>query len=228
MRVLNQLPVQLLLALSVCTLSWGGNANGIVGSVHDFTSQDWYPDITHKEICKVCHAPHDGGSDRYKSGLAWNHELSTASYVMYNNAYSSTLTNAVESQPTGNSKLCLGCHDGTVALDSFDRYAGDPGMTIGVTNPLKRVPRVLSGGDLDMRGTHPISIAYGGSDPNLKPLTTSWPGGLTIAQTLEGGKVQCATCHDVHNSSESIANTPLLRAGMTGGAASLCLTCHNK
>lgn len=207
-----------------------GDGTGITGSAHDFTAQDWYPSVD-KEVCNVCHAPHDKGRDRYKEGLLWNHALSSATYVMYSNAFSETQTHAVDSQPTGNSKLCLSCHDGTVALDSFDRYSGDMDMVMGNTYPLKKIPRVMSGSDLDMRGTHPISVSYAGDDPEMHPDSNTWPSGRTIAQTLEDGKVQCATCHDVHNGPDSMPGTMLLRAGNIaglGGPSALCLTCHNK
>lgn len=235
-RIKKMLPAAPAVLFGLCCLAlWAlpaqaGNAQGIRGSVHDFSDEEW---ATEREICNVCHAPHDKGRDRYKDGLLWNHALSSATYVMYSNSFSETQTHAADSQPTGNSKLCLSCHDGTVALDSFDRYAGDPDLVIGNTNPLKRVPRVLSGTELDMRGTHPISVSYAGDDPELHPATNTWPGGRTIAQTLEDGKVQCSTCHDVHNGPESMAGTMLLRAANStaldsGAASGLCLTCHNK
>jgi predicted CXXCH cytochrome family protein len=57
--------------------------------------------------------------------------------------------------------------------------------------------------------------------------------GTTINDVLEptaaGPKLQCASCHDVHDSAgESIAGTKLLRESMTAPASGLCLTCHLK
>jgi hypothetical protein len=53
----------------------------------------------------------------------------------------------------------------------------------------------------------------------------------TIASVLDNGKVQCSSCHDVHDQ-ESVAGSHLLRVAQTvaqGGTASgLCLTCHIK
>src|ERR1035438_10544635 len=63
---------------------------------------------TESDICIFCHAPHNTTGE----GPLWNHELSHATYTPYT---SSTLKAAVD-QPTGASKLCLSCHDGTVAL----------------------------------------------------------------------------------------------------------------
>ena len=60
------------------------------------------------EICVFCHAPHNA---RPATPL-WNQAVSGQTYASYS---SSTLT-ARPGQPTGSSKLCLSCHDGTVAL----------------------------------------------------------------------------------------------------------------
>ncbi|MFQ5494707.1 MAG: hypothetical protein ACE5EX_04940, partial [Phycisphaerae bacterium] len=61
-----------------------------------------------QEICVFCHAPHNTGPMR----PLWNRDVSPASYQIYQ---SSTL-DASPGQPTGSSKLCLSCHDGTIAL----------------------------------------------------------------------------------------------------------------
>jgi hypothetical protein len=50
----------------------------------------------------------------------------------------------------------------------------------------------------------------------------------TIADVLDAGKVQCSSCHDVHDQ-ESVAGTHLLRVLNNGANPSgLCLTCHIK
>ncbi|MCR4332912.1 MAG: hypothetical protein NUV34_09470, partial [Sulfuricaulis sp.] len=65
----------------------------------------------------------------------------------------------------------------------------------------------------------------------LRATTTAMGTSGTIADVLDGGKVQCSSCHDVHDQ-ESVTGSHLLRVAQTvtqGGAASgLCLTCHNK
>ncbi len=85
--------------------------------------------------------PHDHSqaAQRYTNGLLWNHALSTATYTMYDNTWSPTITGAQDAQPTGHSKLCLGCHDGTVGIDTFDKYAGG-GIFIDDFNPLFKMP----------------------------------------------------------------------------------------
>ena len=214
----------LVLALATPALA----QNGIVGSEHDFSTKSWN---FRKEICRVCHVPHDHDRafKRGLNGLLWNHEVSSATYTMYS---SPTLDGAQDAQPTGISKLCLGCHDGTVAIDAFDKNA--TGTTfIGGS---ERIPgaNYWSGSVGDLRATHPISITYDETkDKGLAPKTTTMGGSGTIADVLEGGKVQCHSCHDVHaEKGEAMPGTHLLRVAQTvdqGGTASgLCLTCHVK
>ena len=190
------------------------------------------------EICRVCHVPHDHAraSRRYLNGLLWNHEVSSATYTMYNNTWSKTLTGTQSAQPDGHSKLCLGCHDGTVAMDTFDKYVGDGTNTMRNLHGLTVVPWFQDGANLDLRGTHPISVAFPAGETGdgknfTDPATATWAKGQTVASTLDNGKVQCSTCHDVHDQ-ESIAGTHLLRTANSpdeGGLPSgLCLTCHIK
>ncbi|MBI4688057.1 MAG: hypothetical protein HY756_09830 [Nitrospirae bacterium] len=220
-----------------------GQGDGVVGSPHDFTDgleggtggaaidENWN---ARKEICRVCHVPHDHGqvAQRYTNGLLWNHGISSATYTMYNNAWSSTIDQTQSAQPDGTAKLCLGCHDGTVGIDTFDKYAGGA-VFIGTYDAGYKVPGFVDGTNLDLRGTHPISISYpaAGVAGEFNAGTATWTSGDTIASTLDNGKVQCSTCHDVHDQ-ETIAGTHLLRTAQTvatGGVASgLCLTCHIK
>ncbi len=234
-------------------LSLAGLAQAAVtGSSHDFTdglkgksgnagagtavSEAWNG---RNEICRVCHVPHDHSqaAQRYLNGLLWNHGVSSATYTMYDNAWSSTLTGAQSAQPDGPSKLCLGCHDGTVAIDTFDKYAGGTiffdGTATGYSTGYK-VPGFTDGANLDLRGTHPLAIAFPAGEIGTQftdPAVATWIGGETVASTMSGGKMHCSTCHDVH--SQNIATgSHLLRAAQTvaqGGVASgLCLTCHLK
>jgi len=204
----------------------------ITGSSHDFSDNTaagakdaW--NSKRQEICRVCHVPHDHGRTLYSSGLLWNHDVSTQSYTMYS---STTLQGATAASPDGYSKLCLGCHDGTVGVDSFDGKHTTPGdNVIGLYDPGYQIPGAAA--SYSLQGTHPISITYNTADTGLNATTTVMGTSGTIADVLQEGKVQCSSCHDVHNSSEVAAGTHLLRENQkksTGTASGLCLTCHNK
>ena len=146
----------------------------------------------------------------------WNHETTTATYTLY----SSPTLNATPVQPEHYaSKLCLSCHDGTVALDSF---GGATGSTF------------ISGDahiGTDLRGTHPIGIVYDSAlatadkglfNPDTK--TTALGGSVRDDLLFGAGNLECASCHDVHNSQSTGGS--LLRISDNGSA--LCLTCHDK
>jgi hypothetical protein len=182
------------------------------------------------EICRVCHVPHDHhrAEQRYLNGLLWNHRLSSAAYTMYDSSWSSTLNGAQSAQPDGIAKLCLGCHDGTIAIDTFDKYGGGSVFMEDVNLGFK-IPAFNNGTELDLRGTHPISITYDpAADTKLNPISTAMGSSGTIADVLDNGKVQCSSCHDVHDQ-ETVVGTHLLRAAQTGASPSgLCLTCHIK
>lgn len=217
--------------------SGGGLGLGAPGSPHNFVDNIGEAELpgvggwnAREELCRVCHVPHDHDrATRYGDvGVLWNHALSSATYTMYTSA---TIDGTTEPQPTGYSKMCLGCHDGTVAIDSFDKYAGGS-FFIDDYNPNFLVPGSNFSGDLGH--THPISIVYDPSlDPNLHPKTNAMGGSGTIEDVLENGElVQCTTCHDVHDQpGESMPGTNLLRVTQHGGSGApsgLCLTCHIK
>ncbi|MBI4849983.1 MAG: hypothetical protein HY808_15650 [Nitrospirae bacterium] len=236
MKKIIILALAVLLTAGVASMALAnGLGMGIAGSPHDFSTDVWN---ARQEICRVCHVPHDHqlATQYYLNGLLWNHGVSSATYTMYNNAWSSSINGVSSAQPDGTAKLCLGCHDGTVAIDTFDKYAGGT-IFIGGYNAGYKIPGFLDGTNLDLRGTHPISITYNddpaaGGDVNLAVATATAIGTSgTIAEVLDNGKVQCSSCHDVHDQ-EAVAGTHLLRVAQTvatgGSASGLCLTCHIK
>ncbi len=86
-----------------------------------------------------------------------------------------------------------------------------------------------------LQNNHPLSITYDNvSDTGLfDPATATMNNGDTVTSLLDNGRVECSTCHDVHNR-ESVGGTHLLRestkgADVTGaGASDLCFVCHDK
>lgn len=177
----------------------------------------------YQEACVYCHTPHGGLTER----PLWNRPLSTAAYRMYEEP----LDMLADAQPTGASRLCLSCHDGTLPLDGV---LNPPLTRTGSTPPgetLKRCATSCHNGgnpagglnwegvwfDTDLRKTHPVSVIYDPTrDAGFQPIAAVEAAGLR----LENGRVQCITCHDPHTQ----ANGKFLRIPNAGG--SLCLTCH--
>lgn len=205
---------------------------GIVGSPHDLRM---YLGLgSNSEVCIVCHTPHDAnGNGQTSTPVAdaplWNHSVTTATFTMY--GANGTLQAFEDPQPTGASLLCLSCHDGTVAVDDYDGG-------LGAAGPITELDTFYLGTDL--RGKHPISIIYDSiTDLDLhtpsNPVTiggyndgfgTTLPTktGTISSLMLFDGRVQCNTCHDVHNTFVATPQT-LLRISTVN--SELCLACHN-
>ena len=204
--------------------AWAGV---IAGTAHDFSTQGY----SGGQICIACHTPH-GGNTSVTDAPLWNHAVTTASYTLYS---SGTLDAGPLAQPSGVSKLCLSCHDGTVAVDSFGGATG--------TNFVTGIGAVASAAQGSLANDHPIGFTYDaalatldGSLHNTTNSVTIGTGGTrtrtgTIASLLLfNGRLECASCHDVHNTftaSNGVGSgAPLLRVSKAGSA--ICLTCHNK
>ena len=172
----------------------------ITGSAHDFSALGWN---TGGEICQPCHTPHNADVSVSLSPL-WNHEITTATFTPYARA---TIDATDLGQPDGDSLLCLSCHDGSVALDSFGGASGSTAIA-GSANV-----------GTNLNNDHPVSFTY---DATL--VTNDGELNAPPAAYLDSAsKVQCSSCHDVHNTA-NIAG--LLRISNAGSA--LCLTCHAK
>ena len=197
----------LLLFLAVAAMSFG---QFISGTAHDFSGDGWNPG---GQICIVCHTPHNADMTVLTAPL-WNHEVTIAAYTLYS---SSTLDATDLGQPGDESKLCLSCHDGTVALENFG----------GVTTDLNYITGSALVGT-DISDDHPISFTYDAAlataDGGLHDPTTtnSGLGGFITGDMLFSNRLECASCHDVHDD----ANGMFLR--IDNAASALCLTCHNK
>jgi len=197
-------------------------AGSMKGSAHDLASRGF----SIGENCIICHTPHNSDISITVTPL-WNHQPHSSTYDMY-----MTNDDSIETQPTGASKLCLSCHDGVTAVDKFGGRTTTPFMT-GNTGANVRNMQTDS---------HPVSITFDSAmaekDPSLyDPAVTQVTIGAgsehtrtgTIAEVLlANGRVQCTSCHDVHNNLVGVnANDqPFLKVTKAGSA--ICLTCHKK
>jgi predicted CXXCH cytochrome family protein len=188
----------------------GQNPQSIVYSKHNLSvsGPGSLRSSTESDICIFCHAPHNTTGE----GPLWNHALSTATYTPYT---SSTLK-ATVGQPTGASKLCLSCHDGTVALGLVANRSSPIPMQSGVTTI--PVGRTRIGTDLSAH--HPISFIY---DSALATKQGELRDPATLVQEVRldsSGQMQCTSCHDPHNN--QYGNFLV----MDNTASAMCLNCH--
>lgn len=173
------------------------------------------------EICVFCHTPHNSVPAQ---GM-WNKQIPGDIY----NVYASQTIVAAVGQPTGSSKLCLSCHDGTIAVGSLLNLPGPVSPmagTLNVTGPGITPQGTISTTSASYIGTdltndHPISFNYSLSYPTNVEIKSSstFPAQVKLDSA---NKLQCTTCHDPHGT-----NYPkFMVASLDNG--NLCTTCHDK
>ena len=161
-------------------------------------------------VCIFCHTPHQAA----EVTPLWNRSLSNAIYNLYG---SSTLV-AQPGQPTGASRLCLSCHDGTIAIGMLEGMTTPLPLTGGITV----MPVGLSNLETDLSDDHPISFAYTSSLAAQRGELKS-PQALPAEIDLEDGQMlQCTSCHDPH---KDLHGKFLVMSNLN---SALCLACHEK
>jgi len=161
------------------------------------------------EVCVFCHTPHNASP----AAPLWNQTLSSG--VTYQ-PYTSTTLQAAVGLPTGSSKLCLSCHDGTVALGSTAMQGRIALQGVNAAGQLTGASVIGP----NLTTSHPVSfVPLPASD-----LVTPPPGGPVRLD--ETGQIQCRTCHDPHQMDTDTTTKKFLV--VNNAASGLCLTCHNK
>jgi predicted CXXCH cytochrome family protein len=161
------------------------------------------------EICVFCHTPHNANP----AVPLWNQTLSSGVTYL---PYTSTTLKATVGLPTGSSKLCLACHDGTVALGSTINNGRIPMQGLNAQGQLTGTS-VLG---TDLRNDHPISfVPIAGGQILLPP-----PG--SPVKLDANGQVQCVSCHNAHRM--DIDPTTQKFLVMSNSGSGLCIVCHNQ
>jgi predicted CXXCH cytochrome family protein len=206
----------------------------------------WDPFNDYGEVCVYCHTPHGGDS----IAPLWNRSLTTASFSMYDSSTIDTTIPGTPSGVSLACLSChdgtiavdaiinmpgKGYTPSGVPgdLDSWTPAASGHGKLSttgdGFLNCSVQCHGgiVIAGTDFtpaalgtDLSDDHPISMTYPtpAQDPFFK--TTAQVEGAGVK--LFSNKVECASCHDVHDP----ANTPFLRKNNNG--SELCTACHIK
>jgi len=196
-------------------------------------------------ICIYCHTPHHAmtAATAATNSLTyfplWNHDVTALTYQTYTNGEQPNglqhLFNGAADigQPGSVSRLCLSCHDGSVALSAYGQgnsqtlglRAGAGGDVFGAGS------RFLIGGTGDLSNHHPIGFNYRNvaalddeiADPDATPVASLDPN-MFIVDLLWADKMECSSCHDVHNTKNAGAKF----TWVDDTRSVLCLTCHLK
>lgn len=178
----------------------------------------------------------------------WNHTITQTVFQPYYNGPDAPLTGPKHAQSTDNlqsgnqgtfdrigaaSLLCLSCHDGSVAVNE---YGHNPQSTISQSSGGQSIAAEYNIGKSGyLANHHPIGFLYdtvAGLDPEIYDSNTAvfdqtYDGGsnkIPVSNLLWGGKMECATCHAVHNT----GNTGEKLLYVSDKNSNLCFSCHNK
>jgi predicted CXXCH cytochrome family protein len=201
-----------------------------------------------EEVCIFCHIPHNA----LPAVPLWNHTVSSSAYTMYKSDYLSrsgydipTELGVSPSSPGYRSRLCLSCHDGTVAIGGIYIMKGEI-----LTSPIEMMSGVTtmpSGtGNIgtNLTNDHPVAIKYEnktinfGSGSRTMELNAVAPAinpkpyigvklydGTGVGGSVKG-YVECTSCHDPHTESPKF----LVRndSNLAESIKNICSACHDK
>ncbi len=248
--------LNVLLLLAMSSLVSAQRVSDIANTKHNFSTsgQGLVKASSETQICVFCHTPHQ--AENLPGAPLWNRKASGATYTPY--ASSSIDATDITATPGGSSKLCLSCHDGTIAIGSVNVANAQENVTINMqgTGAAGEIPS--GAGDntgytrklgTDLSNDHPISFTYNSNlaaldgelrDPAIDTYIANRRVGNTPLVPLEKNKVQCTSCHDPHiRDADATKNIKFLRLNRfqqglpSGGGFNkandiICLACHNK
>lgn len=188
-----------IIVLAICyTVGSAGRRGSVFDSKHNLSlsGKGDIKAVSETRVCIFCHSSHNASSE----GPLWNHKTTVPGKFV---TYDRTTLSSKPEQPNGATKLCLSCHDGTIAVGAVHSIADPINMrNVGGSGEIPTARRSRIGTDLS--GTHPVSVRYS------QPLAMSsrhlrWPPADPegIIGPDEGGYVQCTSCHDPHDDSRS-------------------------
>lgn len=189
--------------------------SSLLNTRHDFSMHSFSDTkaVTEEQVCVFCHTPHNATPNV----PLWNRSATIAAPQTYT---SSTLQ-ATVTQPTiaDVSKLCLSCHDGTVALgDTVNN-----GMIPFIQGPNYTLPPSAAANlnnAIGFTDDHPFAfVPITGPEIRVPPPNDP----VRLDST---GKVQCTSCHQPHvPNNDPTAGKFLAKANVR---SAICTTCHTR
>jgi hypothetical protein len=214
----------IMLLLAACCTAVAQTGGNVAATKHNLSvsGPGTVVSTNQNQVCVFCHTPH--GATLSPGTPLWNRDLSVQTYTTYTSSSLDAEIIAGQSleQPAGASKLCLSCHDGSMAIGMVNVAGGEVDVNIPMSG-------VGAGGEMpagaglqtgftrnlgtDLTNDHPISLTFDATlvaaDGELRdPATTPEVGlrspGVKPQFPLEATgpfsepQLQCISCHDPH------------------------------
>jgi len=197
--------ILLLVCLLIAPLAMG--VGNIADTAHNLSTsgKGQFKSETESRICIFCHTTHTASID----APMWNRRSNG-----YTN-YESSTSDATKGKKGGSSKLCLSCHDGTIALG--DMVSGKRNKREGNNDLKKTFLKGRSNLGTDLSNDHPVGIVY---DTELQMADSGLLNPEGVDLPMVDSEIQCSSCHDPH--SDMIP--PFLHKSTLNGE--LCISCH--
>ncbi len=165
------------------------------------------------QLCVYCHTPHNANP----GPLLWNQKMSTSQFATYASSTMQSTVSPVTAQDS--SKLCLSCHDGTIALGSTTSNGDIPFIQgAGFLLPSSSRSNIAGFAGLGFADDHPFAFAPNYTNTQIKAPDPNDP------VKLVAGKLQCSSCHDPHNEATDPVQADFLVK--KNQASAICLSCH--
>lgn len=238
-KLISLVTIAAITTLSASAALAGPGIRGTVHNIGQYLKDHGVtkPNEPYQRICAGCHTPHHSLTPDMLAGIPnapeytplWSHAVDLNPYAPYANAVYNVRVDGLQADDPliGPSRLCMSCHDGVIAVDSY--YQPLPGVQAFTENTGTFVipggndfggANVGIGpngpGDYSMARNHPIGFDFktfiGDPARTLNEFQTMGPTtGFVGNDTVKvfnrlytpigssGGYMTCATCHDVHN-----------------------------
>ncbi len=195
------------IAIALLFFAFDAAAGTLAGSKHDLSARGpgEYRAETETDPCIFCHISHRGSAETLSNRPETRAE---------HRPYESTTATSRAAPPTGSSRICLSCHDGTIAV----------GHTRNGTIQMRGGKKALAPGrrsnlGTDLRRSHPISMNTPASGKVHVPARGD------AVRLDPSGLVQCTSCHDPHDEWRDPEVGKFLVKPSARSA--LCRSCHS-
>jgi len=212
----NRVIISLLALLVASGVSAADRKTSIRDTKHNLSTsgKGEIKSLTESRVCIFCHSSHNSSKD----GPLWNHQTTVPGIFK---TYSRSTMIGKPEQPNGATKLCLSCHDGTIAVGAIRGLVNPVPMT-GVNGTGEIPDGKKSNLGIDLTGTHPVSIRFE-QNTAMANSHLKWPplDPEKSVGTDADGYVQCTACHDPHGSKSD--RYPLWKKATF---SEVCVVCH--